>query len=682
MLKEALAQELFDLVSVGVIVWELDGTDSLRLAYGNGTAARLMGKDWAALLGMSVQRIFPTADASRLSRYATLAEVCRTRVRHDFGVLCFAEGSVPSERFAVTAVPVGERSVAIVFESVSALRAAELEAQRLNRFLDSIIEHVPAMIFMKDAELRFERLNRAGEELLGRPRNELLGKSDYDFFPKEQADFFVAKDREVLRRGTVEDIPEEPIETAQGTRWLHTRKIPLLDENGRAQHLLGISIDITEHKQIKDRLSASHEALEQRVSERSAQLEHQIAERSRAERALANTEEQLRQAQKMEAIGRLAGGVAHDFNNILSVILSYTSLALSSVGSVHPLHADLSEIRRAAERASDLTRQLLAFSRQQLLAPRIVDLNRIVMGLQQMLARLIGEDVELQVELAPGLHDVKVDASQIEQVLLNLAVNARDAMPYGGKLRIETSNVLLEAAHVRELLDVSVGSYVLLSVNDSGTGMDRETQARIFEPFFTTKDQGRGTGLGLSTVFGIVKQSGGSILVESEVGSGTTFKLYLPSLGRRTNSSEPRMPAIVAHRGGESVLLVEDEEQVRRVVLGALQRAGYQVLEAKNPLEALAIGEDLQTKIDLLLTDVVMPQLSGPELAKRLLARRPGLRVLCMSGYTDDAVLRHGILRSEMAFLQKPLTPDTLLGKVREVLDATGEVDGSSDDPR
>lgn len=677
MLKDALAQELLDLVSVGVIVWELDATDSLRLAYGNSTASRLMGKDWAALLGMSVQRIFPTADASRLSRYATLAEVCRTRVRHDFGVLSFAEGGVPSERFAVTAVPVRERAVAIVFESVSALRAAELEAQRFNRFLDSIIEHVPAMIFMKDAELRFERLNRAGEELLGHPREALLGKSDYDFFPKEQADFFVAKDREVLRRGTLEDIPEEPIETAQGTRWLHTRKIPLLDENGRAQHLLGISIDITEHKQIKDRLRASHEALEQRVSERSAQLEHQIAERSRAERALANTEEQLRQAQKMEAIGRLAGGVAHDFNNILSVILSYTSLALSSLGTVHPLHADLTEIRRAAERASDLTRQLLAFSRQQLLAPRIVDLNRIVMGLHQMLARLIGEDVELQVQLAPGLHDVKVDASQIEQVLLNLAVNARDAMPYGGRLRIETSNVALEAAHVRELLDVSVGSYVLLSVTDCGTGMDRETQARIFEPFFTTKDQGRGTGLGLSTVFGIVKQSGGSILVESELGSGTTFKLYLPSLGRRTNSSEPRMAAIVAHRGGESVLLVEDEEQVRRVVLGALRRAGYQVLEARNALEALAMGEDLQTKIDLLLTDVVMPQLSGPELAKRLLARRPELRVLCMSGYTDDAVLRHGILRSEMAFLQKPLTPDTLLGKVREVLDGTGEGDGA-----
>jgi CheY-like chemotaxis protein len=286
-----------------------------------------------------------------------------------------------------------------------------------------------------------------------------------------------------------------------------------------------------------------------------------------------------------------------------------------------------------------------------------------------MLRRLIGEDIELCSVLAPELFRVRVDVGQIEQVVVNLAVNARDAMPRGGRLTIETANVILDEAYVREHVEVSPGPHVLLTVTDTGEGMDRATQARVFEPFFTTKEQGKGTGLGLSTVFGIVKQSGGSIYLHSEPGHGATFQVYLPSAGTTRSTSEPRMPAVVAKPGGETVLVVEDDDQVRAVVLSILRRAGYVLLEANGAAQAFAVVERHSAQIQLLLTDVVMPGLSGPELARELKSRRPQLRVLCMSGYTDDAVLQHGILEAEMAFIQKPLTPDVLLRRVREVLD-------------
>jgi len=296
-------------------------------------------------------------------------------------------------------------------------------------------------------------------------------------------------------------------------------------------------------------------------------------------------------------------------------------------------------------------------------------LNQVLAGLHQMLRRLIGEDIELRNVLAPELFRVRVDVGQIEQVVVNLVVNARDAMPRGGRLTIETANVILDDAYVREHVEVSPGPHVMLAVSDTGMGMDRETQARVFEPFFTTKEQGKGTGLGLSTVFGIVKQSGGSIYVYSEPGKGATLKLYLPSAGKGRSVSEPRMPAVIGKHGGETVLVVEDDDQVRAVVLGILRRAGYVVLEGRNAAHALTVVAAHHAEIKLLLTDVVMPGLSGPELARQLRSQRPELRVLCMSGYTDDAVLQHGILEAEMAFIQKPLTPDALLRRVREVLD-------------
>ncbi len=391
--------------------------------------------------------------------------------------------------------------------------------------------------------------------------------------------------------------------------------------------------------------------------------------RMRAEEALHRSEEQLRHAQKMEAVGRLAGGVAHDFNNLLSVILSYSAMMLDELKPGEPMRDDVQQIRDAGKRAESLTRQLLMFSRQQVVEPRVVDLNEMLAGMEKMLRRLVGEDVEFVFTPGASLGKVRVDPGSIEQVVMNLVVNARDAMPIGGKLTIETSNATLDERYAREHLGVTKGPHVLLAVSDTGSGMDKATQARIFEPFFTTKEVGKGTGLGLSTVFGIIQQSGGSVWVYSEVGRGTSFKVYLPLVEGATAESRPPIASSTL-RGSETILLVEDEEAVRVVARGILKRQGYRVIEARNGGEALLLCEKHPGVIHLLLSDVVMPQMGGPELARRLAKGRPAMKILCMSGYTDDAVVRHGALQAGIAFIQKPITPDTLTRKVREVLDA------------
>jgi signal transduction histidine kinase len=406
----------------------------------------------------------------------------------------------------------------------------------------------------------------------------------------------------------------------------------------------------------------------QRVEE---ELRREIADRKRAEEALLRSEEQLRQAQKLEAVGRLAGGVAHDFNNLLSVILSYSDELLCRAGPTAIGRPELEEIRQAGLRASDLTRQMLAFSRQQVLDAKVVDLNEIVRGVGKMLGRVLGEDIELNTVFDSALGRVRADSGQIEQVIMNLVVNARDAMPTGGRLTIATSNATLDDGYARDHAGVTPGDYVMLSVSDTGLGMDKATQARVFEPFFTTKERGKGTGLGLSTVFGIVKQSGGHIWLYSEPGGGTTFRVYLPRI--HGDPDAIGRASVGPPRGGsETILLVEDDEQIRRVASVILKRAGYDVLIARNPGEALSVSEHHPTKVHLLLTDVVMPKLNGRQVAERIRAMRPDIRVLFMSGYTGDAILHHGVLNAGVAFLQKPIAPDSLMRKVREVLDANG----------
>ena len=394
-----------------------------------------------------------------------------------------------------------------------------------------------------------------------------------------------------------------------------------------------------------------------------------ITERKQSEKERQLLEEQLRQSQKMEAIGKLAGGIAHDFNNLLTVIKGYSELSLGQTKDDPLLDENLNEIKQASERAVDLTRQLLAFSRHQILEMRVLDLNSILRNLDKMLSRVIGEDIELVFLLASDLGKVKTDPGQIEQVILNLVINARDAMPNGGKLTIETKNEVLDEAYARSHVAVRPGQYVELSVSDTGVGMPQEVRERVFEPFFTTKEKGKGTGLGLSTVYGIVKQSEGNIWLDSKMGQGTTFKIYLPQVDEPVDELRENKEVNKTFEGEETILLVEDDEAVRKLAAEALRRKGYSVLTAHRADEAISLCKRRQEPFHLLLTDVVMPQMSGGELAQSLKQVRNDFKVLYMSGYTDDAIVDHGVLETGVNFIQKPFTIGGLSRKVREVLD-------------
>jgi PAS domain S-box-containing protein len=488
-------------------------------------------------------------------------------------------------------------------------RQAEAALRDNQALLQAIVDHAPALIYVKDLDGRYLLVNRQLAAGLGREPAAILGKSDRELLPRELADASRALDERAAAGAVVE---AEEVGYDSSRTYLAV-KAPLSDDSARIYATCGISTDITERK--------------------------------RADATLRRTEEQLRQAQKMEAIGNLAGGVAHDFNNLLSVILGYGSLLMDDLTLGDPRRGDIDEIIRAANAAAELTHQLLAFGRKQILQPRLVSLNESVTRMEKMLRRLIGEDIEL-------------------------TVNSRDAMPGGGKLTIETANVELDEKCVADHAGVAVGSHVMLAVSDTGVGMDQAIQERMFEPFFTTKEKGKGTGLGLSTVFGIVRQSGGHIWVYSELGVGATFKVYFPRVQGTVTEAALR-PSIAAVRGGsETILLVEDDERVRTVASTILRRLGYYVLEAPSVGDTLLLLEQHPETIHLLLTDVIMPRMSGRQLAERLLRVRPAMRVLYMSGYTDNSIVHHGVLDAGVEFLEKPVTPEKLARKVREVLDA------------
>jgi signal transduction histidine kinase/ActR/RegA family two-component response regulator len=424
---------------------------------------------------------------------------------------------------------------------------------------------------------------------------------------------------------------EETSEYPKGRLTGEVSIAPVFDEAGRCTHLVGAVHDITERKKL---------------------------------------EAQFRQAQKMESVGQLAGGIAHDFNNLLTVINGTAELAIAQLREGDPLHDDLQEIHRAGERAASLTRQLLAFSRKQILQAQVLNLNTVVAEVETMLRRLIGEDIDLVVVPAEGLGSVKADPGQMEQMIANLAVNARDAMPKGGKLTIELQNVEIDEQYARQHgVAVLPGPYVMLAISDTGIGMDEATRGQIFEPFFTTKGPGKGTGLGLSTVHGIVKQSNGFIWVYSEVGQGTSFKIYLPQVAEVADGQR-RGPTIASARGTETILVVEDVGGLRNLVKRMLESVGYTVLTATDGEDALRLLEDYKEPVHLVLSDVVMPTMGGRILAERFGRTRPEMKVLYMSGYTDDVVVRHGVLDEGMPFLGKPFTVVDLTRKVREVLDS------------
>jgi len=434
-----------------------------------------------------------------------------------------------------------------------------------------------------------------------------------------------------LEEGTPYDLEHRIVRPDGSVRWVREQAEVIRDAAGTPVRMVGTIQDVTERLQL---------------------------------------ERQLVQSQKMEAVGRLAGGIAHDFNNLLSVILGYGELVVRKVGDEGVRHK-VGEILKAGERAAALTRQLLAFSRRQVLVAEVLDLTQVVTGTTDMLRRLIGEDIDLTTVFQPGAAKVQADRGQLEQVLVNLVVNARDAMPQGGKLVIEVQETLVDRGFAGEQVNVPAGHYAVLSVHDTGVGMDAETRSHVFEPFFTTKGEGGGTGLGLATVYGIVKQSGGFVWVHSEPGQGSTFKVYLPRVEAELPEAPATNPPVASPRGSETILIAEDEDALRELSREVLESQGYRVLEARGGNEALEEARRHGGRIHLLLTDVVMPSLNGRELAEKLTAEHAAVKVLYMSGYTDDMVLRRGVLNEGTAFIQKPFTPDALVRRVRAVLDGT-----------
>ena len=563
-------------------------------------------------------RFLATGEGPVLSRRFETIAVCRNGM--EFPV----ELTVTPVRMGTTWLFSG------VVRDLRERRQADESLRKERDFSDTMIESLPGLFYLFDGDGRFARWNRNFELASGYSAEEIAGLGPLDFFAGDDRRVVAQRIGEVFAEGT--SSVEADFVAKDGTRtpyFLTGRRVVV---EGKPC-VVGMGLDITARRRL---------------------------------------EQQFLQAQKMEAVGRLAGGIAHDFNNLITVIAQSCELLLVNLAEDAPIREDVVEIRKAGNRAATLTRQLLAFSRNQVQVPRVLDLNAVVADMDKLLRRLLGEDVDVIATLAPGLDAVRADPGQVEQVIVNLAVNARDAMPDGGKLTIETHEVELNAAYAETHVGVTPGRYVLLAVSDTGTGMSRETQARIFEPFFTTKEGGKGTGLGLATVYGIVTQSGGPATAHSEDGHGTTFKIYLPRVSDAPEAVTKAATPAASLKGSETVLIVEDDDAIRRISSRVLENLGYRALTAASGEEALRLAERSAFAIDILVSDLVLRGMSGRELVATLARERPGLRVLFVSGYTDDAVIHRGLVEPGAPFLQKPFALDSLARKVREVLDAPG----------
>jgi two-component system cell cycle sensor histidine kinase/response regulator CckA len=591
--------------------------DDARVVDANPAACRMLGYTRNELLGLS---IWDVSTAGPLDQ-------AHARWRQ-----FLASGQLSGEyllrRKDGTTVPVEFSSVAnvrpglhlVINRDVSERQRSQEQLRVSQSMLQTIVDSAPLVVFAVDNQGIFTLSIGKALAGLGFAPNELVGRSVFEVYrdiPEVTAQ---------MRRALAGESFSAPVEA--GGRFFQCWYIPQFDASDSVSGVLGVATDLTEQHQLED---------------------------------------QLRQAQKLESVGMLAGGIAHDFNNMITAISGYADLLLEELPEGHPLRPDAAAISAVAERAALLTYQLLAFGRKQILRPTTLDLGDLVTDLTRMLSRVIGEDIQVVIRRDRALGAVSADPGQISQVLLNLVVNARDAMPQGGTLTIETANVTLDDAYTALHPSITAGPYVILAVSDTGTGMTPEVQARIFEPFFTTKPAGRGTGMGLASVYGIVKQSGGHVWVYSEAGHGTTFKIYLPMIGP-AEAPEPTAAEIrETGQGHETVLLVEDEEVVRELVKRALETAGYTVLDAPDGPAALELCA--RAEVQIVVTDVVMPKMSGRDLVDRLRADRPSLPVLFMSGYTDDAIVHHGVLDAGVEFIQKPFAMRALTRKVREILD-------------
>ena len=627
---EALYRNLIEGSIQGVVI-HVDGI--IQLA--NPALASMLGLDSAEeLTGQPVWQYIAPQDRDMAQAYQKARREGRPAPNNFELHLLKRDGSVIALDCMASSIAWqgGQATLATVVDTTERQRAEQglrASEERFRQIAENIKE---AFIIVELDGFRPLYLSRMWEEIWGRPLEEAY-RDPLAWVRAVHPDdaTVVVEARRAIEKGEAISRTFRLVRPDGTIRWVRARAFPVYNANHELYREVGLVEDITD---------------------------------------LRRTEEQLLQAQKMEAIGRLAGGVAHDFNNLLTAILGYSELVLQDLGPDHPSATDVKEIRAAGQSAENLTRQLLAFSRRQILSPQTLDLNKVLTRVDALLQRIIGEDVELTMKLTAPLGRVSADPGQIEQVVLNLAVNARDAMPSGGKLTIETANAVLDEDYVSKHAGAAAGPCVMLAVTDTGTGMDDTTQQRLFEPFFTTKEPGRGTGLGLATVYGIVAQSRGSIWVYSELGQGSTFKVYLPV------TTEEAAPAAAAEitpaslSGTETVLVVEDQNEARSVICQTLRRRGYTVIEAINGPDAIVKGRQLDVPIDVMLTDVVMPGMGGRRVAEVIRATRPNLKVVHMSGYTDSAIVDHGILEPGVTFVQKPFATDALLRKIRQVLDA------------